>query len=318
MIHTKGTKMMKKCPFFGVCGGCKYDFSADDYHDKKISVLPKIKFTLEPIWAKAGIRRRADFAFGNGHFGFFKNKTKDIVDIKNCLNLVPEINTVLSQIAKLPWCGAGSVLITKCENGIDVCVQSVVPFCSAEFKAAVEKLPSVIIRFNWNGKTIRQYMQPEIKFDDKVVAYPAAAFLQPTTETEKKLRDLVVKYTNGAKHVIDLFCGLGNFTFATNAVGFDIVGNGIVRDLFKKPITAKNLNQYDVVIMDPPRTGALAQSKEIAKSDVKRVIYVSCNPDTFVRDSEILTSGGYKMTMAIPVDQFVGASHWEVFSIFEK
>ena len=129
---------------------------------------------------------------------------------------------------------------------------------------------------------------------------------------------MVVKYVGSAKKVADLFCGLGNFTFATNATGFDIVGNGVKRDLFKKPLLSHNLNQYDVVIMDPPRAGAEKQSKEIAKSDVKRVIYVSCNPNTFMRDTEILSRGGYKMTVAIPVDQFVGSAHWEMFSVFEK
>ena len=309
---------MKKCPFFGICGGCKYDFSDDGYSAKKIADLPKIKFTDEALWGEPGTRRRADFAFANGHFGFFQNKTKDIKDIDNCPNLVSEINDVLPKIAKLSWVASGSVLITKCENGIDINVQSVAPFCSAEFKTAVEKLPVSVIRFTWNDKTIRQYKIPEINFDDKTVEYYPNAFLQPTKDTEKILRDLVVKYVADAKRVADLFCGLGNFTFATNATGFDIIGNGIKRDLFKKPLTTNNLNQYDVVVMDPPRAGALAQSQEIAKSKVSRVRYVSCNPNTFIRDAEILSPGGYKMTVAIPVDQFIGASHWEIFSVFEK
>jgi 23S rRNA (uracil1939-C5)-methyltransferase len=317
-MPARGILIMAKCPLVNICGGCKYDFTNDSYHDEKISELPKIKFTDKPIWGIPGTRRRADFAFGDGHFGFFKNKTKDIVDVKNCPGLVPEINSVLLDISKLPWVGAGGVLITKCENGIDVGVSSSVPYYNADFKKAVDKLPSSIIRFSWNDKIVRQYMEPEIKFDEKIVKYPTGAFLQPTIETEKILRDMVVKYVNSAKKVVDLFCGLGNFTFATNATGFDIFGNGIKRDLFKNPLSAKNLNQYDVIVMDPPRAGAMAQSKEIAKSDVKRVIYISCNPNSFIRDQIILERGGYKMSVAIPVDQFIGSSHWEIFSVFEK
>lgn len=310
--------MMTKCPLIGVCGGCSYDFADAEYRSVKLANLPKIKFTGEPVWGVAGTRRRADFGFANEHFGFYKNKSKDIIDITNCPNLVPEINAVLPNIAKLPWTAAGSVLITKCENGIDVNVNCDVPYFDAEFKKAVEKLPPSIIRFTWNDKTVRQYMEPEIKFDEKTVKYAPGAFLQPTAETEKVLRDMVVQYVDGAARVVDLFCGLGNFTYATNATGFDIVGNGIKRDLLKRPLSVQNLNQYDVVIMDPPRAGAEKQSKEIAKSHIKRVIYVSCNPTTFVRDMEILTRGGYKMTVSIPVDQFVGSSHWEMFSVFEK
>ena len=310
--------MIKTCPFFNICGGCKYDFAAADYQQKKATDLPKLKFTTDAVWGVPGTRRRADFAFDNGHFGFFKKQSKDIVDIKQCANVLPEINDILPKIAALPWSGSGSVLITKCENGIDVAVTSNVPFFGTEFKNAVEKLPVSVIRFSWNDKIIRKYVEPEIKFNDKILKYPSNAFLQPTTETEQILRDMVVKYVNGAKHVADLFCGLGNFTYATHATGFDIVGNGITRDLFKKPLSVAQLNQYDVVIMDPPRAGALSQSKNLAKSEVKRIVYVSCNPDTFVRDKEILERGGYKMTIATPIDQFVGASHWEIFSVFDK
>ena len=310
---------MTKCPFFNICGGCAYDFSDEKkYRSEKLANLPKIKFTNDAIWGLPGTRRRADFAFVDGHFGFFKTKSKDIIDVQNCLNLLPEINAVLPDIAKLPWLSSGSVLITRCENGIDVGVVSAMAYYSADFRSAVEKLPASIIRFTWNDKIVRQYAVPEINFNDKIIEYTPGAFLQPTIYTEQILRDMVVKYVNGAKKVVDLFCGQGNFTFATNAVGFDVVGNGIKRDLFKKPLTVKNINQYDVVIMDPPRNGAMAQCKEIAKSAVERVIYVSCNPNSFLRDAQILAHGGYKITTIIPVDQFVGASHWEIFSVFEK
>jgi len=309
---------IKKCPLFGICGGCKFDFADADYQSKKLSELPKIDFTGDAIWGSAGTRRRGDFAFVDGHFGFFKKQSKDIVDINNCPNLVPEINAVLQDVAHLPWRGAGSVLITKCENGIDVAVNSDVPYFNSDFRNAVEKLPPQIIRFTWNDSVVRKYAEPEIKFNNKIISYPSNAFLQPTIETEQILRDLVVKYVNGASHIADLFCGLGNFTFATNATGFDIVGNGIKRDLFKRPLLAQNLNQYDVVIMDPPRSGAEKQSKELSKSNVKRIVYVSCNPTTFIRDKKILENGGYKMTVAIPVDQFVGSTHWEMFSVFDK
>lgn len=309
---------MARCPFFDLCGGCVYDFTDAKYRKDKTALLPQIQFTDAPMWGKPGTRRRADFAFTDGHFGFFRKHSKDIVDINKCQNVVDEINDVLPNISKLPWAGSGSVLITKCENGIDVLITSGVPYFGTDFRNAVEKLPASIIRVMWNDKEIRKYANPEIKFNDKIINYMPGAFLQPTVETEQALRDLVVRHTDNAKKVADLFCGLGNFTFVTNATGFDIVGNGVKRDLFKKPLSAKNLNQYDVVIMDPPRAGAAEQVKELSKSNVNRIIYVSCNPNTFIRDKQILEKGGYIMTVAIPVDQFVGSAHWEIFGVFDK
>ena len=308
----------QKCPFFNLCGGCAYDFSDSSYQSDKLSTLPKIKYTHDAIWGKPGERRRADFAFLNGHFGFFRKQSKDLVNLDYCPNLVSEINDILPFVAKLPWIGTGSVLITKCENGIDIVVDSALPCFSNEFKTAVEKLPAQILRFVWNDKTIRQYKTPEIKFDNKFLEYPPRAFLQPTQETEKILRDLVLGHIDGLQKVADLFCGLGNFTFATNATGFDIFGNGIKRDLLKNPLSVKQLNNYNIVIMDPPRSGAEKQSKELSKSNVTKIIYVSCNPNTFVRDKNILERGNYKISTIIPVDQFVGSQHWELFAVFTK
>lgn len=309
---------MTKCPFFGLCGGCKYDFTAPDYHEKKLSELPKIDNLSAPIWGEPGCRRRADFAASPNHFGFYKTGTRDIINITNCPNLMPEINDILPNLANLPWGCTASVLVTVCENGIVINVTSDVPYFNPEFRTAVQKLPAQIIRFTWNSTVVRAYMEPEIKFDDKTVSFPDNAFLQPTATTEKSLRELVVNATANSKHIADLFCGLGNFTYATNATGFDISGIGINRDLFKKPLSVSQLNQYDAVIMDPPRAGAFAVSKELAKSNVPLVVYISCNPATWTRDKNVLLRGGYSIQEIIPVDQFVGSNHWEIFSIFTK
>ncbi len=307
---------MKKCPFFGICGGCKYDFAAADYHEQKLSELSGVDLTGAPRWADAGTRRRGDFCFAGNEFGLFESHSKNIVPVQKCPNMVAEINAILPRVAKLPWGGSGSCLITACENGIDIVINADVPYFTPEFKSAAEKVGA--IRVVWNDRVVCQTAKPIIKFDDVAVEYPAGAFLQPGKMGEKILRDMVVSSVGKSKRVADLFCGLGSFTFATHADGFDIVGTGVKRDLFKHPLTVGMLKQYDCVIMDPPRAGALAQSRELVKSDVARVIYVSCNPQTFKRDMGILTRGGYKLRDLIPVDQFVGSSHWELFSVFEK
>ena len=190
------------------------------------------------------------------------------------------------------------------------------PYFTPEFKTAAEKTGA--IRVVWNDKIVFQSEKPIIKFDDVAVEYPANAFLQPGKPGESALREMVVSAVAGAKRVADLFCGLGSFTFATHADGFDIVGTGVKRDLFTHPLTVGMLNGYDCVIMDPPRAGAMAQCRELIKSNVGRVIYVSCNPETFRRDMNILVRGGYKLRELVPVDQFVGSAHWELFSVFEK
>jgi len=307
---------MKTCPFFGVCGGCKFDFAAADYHDQKMALLRDLPITGDAVWTPAGLRRRADFAFADGRFGFYAPHSKDIVPVRTCPNLVPEINNILPAVAALPWTASGACLITSCDNSIDIAISSNVPYFTAEFRDAAMKISA--IRITWNDRTIRQTGAPQVNFSGRAVASPPAAFLQPTVASADALRNMVVAAASGAHHVADLFCGLGNFTFALNADGFDIVGTGVKRDLFTHPLTVGMLRAYDCVVMDPPRAGALAQCKELVKSTTSRVIYVSCNPQTFMRDARVLTAGGYKIQQLIPVDQFVGSDHWELFAVFEK
>ena len=307
---------MKTCPFFGVCGGCKYDFTYADYRAKKLSEISNFKTTDDARWTDVGTRRRGDFCFAGGKFGLFESRSKNIVPVNCCPNMVREINDILPRVAALPWNGAGACLITACENGIDIVINADVPYFTPEFKSAAEHIGA--IRIVWNDRVVFESAKPIIKFGDVAVEYPAGAFLQPTKPSENMMRDMVVNAAGKSKHIADLFCGLGNFTFATNADGFDIVGVGVKRDLFTHPLTVGMLNQYDCVIMDPPRAGANAQCGELIKSNVNRIIYVSCNPVTFKRDMSVLIRGGYKLKTLIPVEQFVGSSHWELFSVFEK
>lgn len=307
---------MKQCPFFGKCGGCKYDFASPDYRTQKLSDLCDITPTDSPIWITGGTRRRADFCFSPNRFGFFESKTKNIIPIDSCPNLTPEINAILPHMQKLPWCGSGACLITLCDNGIDIAITSSVPYFTPEFRDAVIKLPA--IRITWNDKTIKQTATPIVTFGDTAVEYPPNAFLQPSTHGANTLRDLVITHARGHTKIADLFCGLGNFTFALNADGFDIVGTGVKRDLFTHPLTLGMLEKYDCIVMDPPRAGALEQCKILQRSNIKKIIYISCNPNTFIRDAKILERGNYRITTLIPVDQFIGSAHWEIFSVLEK
>ena len=146
---------------------------------------------------------------------------------------------------------------------------------------------------------------------------------------------------SGAKHLADLFAGLGTFTFAlardaaVDAYEADEAAlaalaeaarktpklkpvRGIVRDLFRSPLSVKELKAYDAVVFDPPRAGAAAQAETLAKSEVPKVVAVSCNPGTLARDLRILVDGGYRITRVTPVDQFLFSPHVEVVAHLER
>jgi len=90
------------------------------------------------------------------------------------------------------------------------------------------------------------------------------------------------------------------------------------RDLFRRPFAAKELARLDAVVFDPPRQGAEAQVRELAKSRVPVIVAVSCNPATFARDAKILIDGGYRLGEVTPVDQFRYSAHVEIVARFAR
>ncbi|MDR3208329.1 MAG: hypothetical protein LBT45_00595 [Rickettsiales bacterium] len=293
---------MNACPFFGKCGGCRLDFSEAGYRAEKLKLLGDAK-PDEIVWIEDK-RRRAEFSFLDGEIGFFARGTNDIVPIAVCPMLCEEINAALRGLPTLP--GTGGVLITKCDNGIAIDVNSSVRFYPPELKDADAG------RVTWNNRIVR---------DGNPLVFGRMfrpnGFLQPTKEGENVLRIFTAMHARGK--IADLFCGIGTLTMGLDADGFDIFdnGQGNIRNLFRNPLSAKELRKYDAIVLDPPRAGAKEQCIRIAKASAP-VVYVSCNPKTWARDRKILENTGYKCVHLVAVDQFPGSTHWELASAFEK
>jgi 23S rRNA (uracil1939-C5)-methyltransferase len=151
----------------------------------------------------------------------------------------------------------------------------------------------------------------------------------------------VLAAVKGAKTIADLFCGIGTFSLALAQQGrvhaverepvmLDALAvaakatQGLKpvtterRDLFKLPLTPQELNKFDAVVLDPPRAGAEAQARQLARSKVPRLAYVSCDASSFARDTKILIDGGYRIGPVTPVDQFLWSSHIELVAAFER
>jgi len=178
-------------------------------------------------------------------------------------------------------------------------------------------------------------------FGDASVLIPPGAFLQATANAERSMADLVCQHLGRARRVADLFAGSGSFTLRlarnsevraveSDAPSLAALDRGFRftpglkrvtterRDLFRRPLTFKELNSFDGLVFDPPRAGAEDQSKQIARSDVPFVAAVSCNPATLARDLSILIAGGYQLKSVTPIDQFLWSPHVEAVALLEK
>jgi 23S rRNA (uracil1939-C5)-methyltransferase len=137
----------------------------------------------------------------------------------------------------------------------------------------------------------------------------------------------------GATTTADLFAGLGTFAlelpgkvYAAEAsrdavLALKRAGPAIAaehRDLYRRPLDAAELTNFDAVVLDPPRAGAVEQVAALANSPVPRIAYVSCNPATFARDAKTLVAGGYALEWVLPVGQFRWSTHVELAAAFAR
>ena len=142
--------------------------------------------------------------------------------------------------------------------------------------------------------------------------------------------------------VLDLFCGLGNFTlpiapYVNEVVGVEgskaMVERGVENarhndlsntsfyeaDLYSDFTNEKWANQkFDKILIDPPRSGALDVVKYLKRFKAKRIVYISCNPATLARDSGVLIDNGYTLSQAGVMDMFPHTSHVESIALFER
>ena len=152
---------------------------------------------------------------------------------------------------------------------------------------------------------------------------------------------LVTEAVGSARRIVDLFAGAGTFSLplASGATVHAVEGEeaslaalaqaarkaqGLKpvtvekRDLFRRPLTRNELNRFDAAVIDPPRAGAEAQTRELAASGIKRIAMVSCNATTFARDLKILIAAGWRARRITPIDQFLWSSHIEVVAALER
>ena len=290
------------------------------------------------------VRKGRDIALG-----FNAENSHRIVDMRECHVIAPALFALVAPLRALlatlvgPGQGAG-VTMTLTAEGVDLMLSNV----PAETYEEIERLTAFagtngLARLTVEGagglQTLAEARQPVVRFDGVPVALPPGAFLQATADGEAALTAAVLAGTEGATRVADLFCGLGTFALplartaqvhAADAARDPVLALGAAarasgrpvtadhRDLFRRPLTADELNRFDAVVFDPPRAGAVAQVAALARSTVPRIVAVSCNPATFARDAAMLATGGYRIERLWPVGQFRWSTHLELAALLVR
>lgn len=301
-------------------------------------------------------RRRVNFKVGGDVLGFYKFNTNDLISIDECCilekkleNLIIPLKQFLRQNNKKKT--IAGIRASLVENGIDLVfeIDKKLDLKLAEqLKNLTKSINDIVsIKYSINNKTYPLFKKenPYIDIKGVNIELPTDYFLQASIKGQNHIVSEVLQSLQNLKikKVVDLYSGVGTYSFPiakkldfevaaiegsdemTNSVKKNAVSNGLqhkvfaqTRDLFNQPLQPEELNKFDAVVINPPRNGAGTQAVNLAKSDVKTVVMVSCNPSSFLRDARALKEGGYKITSLIGVDQFYMSSHLEIVARFER
>jgi len=301
----------------------------------------------------AGSRRRAFLGVerrgGDVIIGFREEGQHRLVDMTECPVLDPLIVAALPALRaigrKVMDGGAGGrLVVTRLDRGLDVSFDNGRTGLSPFEKADIADLArsAGLARLVVGGEVIVAAGPAVVTLGGVAVEIEPGLFLQAVPEGEQRLQDLsVAALPKRAKKVADLFSGAGTLTLPlarrSSVVAYDSDRRAIgalsqavrhaqglkpvachVRDLFRDPLSVRELAELDAVVLDPPRVGAAAQVERLAASKVRLVVMVSCNPATLARDARTLIDGGYTMGPVTPIDQFLYTPHVEAVAVFRR
>jgi 23S rRNA (uracil1939-C5)-methyltransferase len=298
----------------------------------------------------AGARRRAVFTArrqgGELVFGLHRRRSAEVFALAECPVLVPAIVASLAGLRAIAAALAEEevrLTVLATPVGLDVALESAAKGLNARTAAALAQLASghAIARLAHNGEIVAERARPELMLGGVAVVPPPGLFVQAVDEAQTALIGEVLANVGKPRRVADLFAGIGTFSFAlarhAQVLAVDGEGRALaalaeakrraaglkpimtkVRDLMHEPLSAKELEAFDCVVLDPPRAGAQAQARQIGRARVPRVVYVSCNPATLARDARTLVDGGLALQRVVPIDQFLYSAHLEAVAVFRR
>ena len=369
-------RVMPRCPHFSVCGGCSMQHLApekqilakqqvlldDLQHIGKVQPKALLPPLTGPHW---GYRRKARLG---GRYvandqrplaGFREKHTHFLADLSRCETLHPSVGERLQSLARLVRTLACFEQIPQIEVAVDD-RQTALVFRVFEEPAEAdrERLREFAREQNlciflqpggndtiaplWPEQVELSYALPEFGVD---FHFGPSDFTQVNTEINRDMVSRAVSLLDlqPEDRVLDLFCGLGNFTLpiarrARAVVGVEGSGELVRRAranagrnaMSNVPFHAADLSAdlsqapwwqggFDKVLLDPPRNGAQATLAHLARLKIARLVYVSCNPATLARDAGILVNEfGYRVEKAGVMDMFPHTAHVESIALFVR
>lgn len=333
------------CPYFDKCGGCDLmNISISETLDYKLNKVndllkkSKINYEVTEIVKSDNYynyRNKVTLKIKDSKIGYYKNNTHDLVEINYCYLVNENINKIIKDIY-LFNIQNGEIIIRSNYNE-DILINII----SEDKVENIDKIISKhkIVGIIQNDITI----YGENYFIDKINEYMFKvsynSFFQVNPSICSKLFKLIENHVIDSKKVLDLYCGVGTLSIVASknseyVLGVEIIENAIVDANLNKSLNNKNnleficndtkkiidkINKsFDTIVLDPPRSGVSSKVLDkILLENINKIIYVSCNPQTLVRDLKILEDN-YIINDFKLLDMFPNSEHVESFVVLEK
>ncbi len=369
-------RVAPKCAHFGVCGGCTLQHLAASAQiaAKQAQLLEDLarigRVTPERIIAPLrgpewGYRRRARLGVkyvakkGRVLAGFREREKPYLADIRHCEVLVPALRALPESLAALVETlgireQVPQVEVAVGDNATALVFRVMQPPAAPDLEKLDEfgRAHRLSIYLQTGGiETIRPLLPdaPPLRYTIEptgiVIEFGPADFVQVNRGINAAMVAAAIGELAPAPEdrVLDLFCGLGNFTLPLARLGKLIVGvegdpgliakahaNAALNEIANTRFFAQNLfapaefgpwaeGTYERVLLDPPRAGALEVVSRMASWRPRRVVYISCHPGSLARDAGILVENqGFRLVGAGVMDMFPHTTHVESIAVFER
>ena len=362
-LNDSPQREVPRCPHFGVCGGCQQQHASISLQQRsKSAALSRLmKCEVSDVIADTpwGYRRRARLSLNYRpkeqklQMGFRKSASSDIIDVKQCPILVPQLEALLPHIracleslqglrhlghVELVQAGSGTLMILRHTAPLSVQDKEKLECFSHSQGLSLFLAPQSEILESISEES------PWYDSNGLRLTFSPRDFIQVNEGVNQQMVARALEWLDvqPEDRVLDLFCGMGNFTLplatrAASVVGVEgvpaLVGKGrenalnnglhnvtffhenLEEDVTRQP-WAKN--GFDKVLLDPARAGAAGVMQHIIKLEPIRVVYVSCNPATLARDSDALLDAGYVIRRLAMLDMFPHTGHLESMVLFER
>lgn len=345
IINPSKLRIPFKCPYFDICGGCSLqnvEYRIElEYKLQKINNLlkkNKIDYQVKDIIKSAkryNYRNKVSLKIEDNIIGYYEKDTHNIVEINKCFLLNDAINDVIDDLPRLSIIN-GSVIIRSNLKGELLLIIYTDKLNKDGIKYLVNKhrISGIVL----NDKCIFGSDFLVDKIDDYKFKISYNSFFQVNPYICKELFKIVKDYTKDANNLIDLYSGVGTLSIvakenASSVLGVEIIDNaainaktnamlnGVSNISFIASDTNKIISYLegkDFVIVDPPRSGLTSKVIEgIKKYQVKNILYVSCDPNTLMRDLNLLLTD-YKIIEFKLLDMFPNTYHVESVCVLEQ